>query len=71
VVVIGNSIIQGMDIGTEQILGEIGAMQGLFLEGVHCIREKRVGTSITRSSVRQGEKSKATLSEFAVILRKR
>jgi hypothetical protein len=71
VVVIGNSIIQGMDIRTEQILGEIGAMQGLFLEGVHCIREKRVGTSITRSSVRQGEKSKATLSEFAVILRKR
>ncbi len=71
VVVIGNSIIQGMDIRTEQILGEIAVMQGLILDGVHCIRDKRVGASITQSSVRQGKKSKAILSEFAVILRKR
>jgi len=71
VVVIGNSIIQGMNIETENILGEIGAMQGLILEGVHCIREKRVGASITQSSVRQGERNKAVLSESAVIVRKR
>ncbi|MBF8284630.1 MAG: hypothetical protein HW378_3545, partial [Anaerolineales bacterium] len=42
VVVLGNSIIQGMNIETENVLGEIGAVQGLILEGVHCIREKRV-----------------------------
>lgn len=71
VVVIGNSIIQGINIRTENILGEIGAMQGLVLEGVHCIREKRVGASITQSSVRQGERSSAVLSESAVIVRKR
>jgi hypothetical protein len=71
VVVIGNSIIQGIDIRTEQILGEIGAMQGLTLEGVYCIRDKRVGASITQSSVRHGVRSKATLSEFAVVVRKR
>ena len=71
VVVIGNSIIQGMNIETENILGEIGQMQGLMLQGVHCIREKRVGASITQSSVRRGKQSPATLSEFAVILRKR
>ena len=71
VVVIGNSIIQGINIETENILGEIGAIQGLILEGVHCIREKRVGASITQSSVRQGERNKATLSESAVIIRKR
>jgi hypothetical protein len=71
VIVIGNSIIQGINIRTETILGEIGAMQGLILEGVQCIREKRVGASITQSSVRQGERSDATLSESAVIVRKR
>lgn len=71
VVVIGNSIIQGINIKTEHILGEIGKMQGLILEGVYCIREKRVGASITRSSVRQGERNGATLSESAVIVRKR
>jgi len=71
VIVIGNSIIQGLDIRTEGILGEIGAMQGLILEGVYCIREKRVGASITQSSVRQGERNKAVLSESAVVVRKR
>lgn len=71
VVVIGNSIIQGMNIQTEQLLGEIGKLSGLELEGVHCIREKRVGASITRSSVRYGRENKATLSESAVVLRKR
>ncbi|MEK7377477.1 MAG: hypothetical protein AABZ71_01130, partial [Candidatus Binatota bacterium] len=71
VIVIGNSIIQGINIRTENILGEIGAMQGLILEGVHCVREKRVGASITQSSVRQGERTSAVLSESAVIVRKR
>jgi hypothetical protein len=69
VVVIGNSIIQGLDIRTECLLGEIAVMQGLLLEGVYCIRDKRVGASITQSSVRQGTRSKATLSEFAVVVR--
>jgi len=71
VVVIGNSIIQGIDIRTEHLLGEIGIMQGLTLEGVYCIRDKRVGASITQSSVRQGTRTQAVLSEFAVVVRKR
>jgi hypothetical protein len=71
VVVIGNSIIQGVDIRTERLLGEIGVMHGLTLEGVYCIRDKRVGASITQSSVRQGARTQATLSEFAVVMRKR
>ncbi len=70
VVVIGNSIIQGLDIRTEKILAEIGVMQGLTLEGLYCIREKRVGASITRSSVRYGERNNAVLSEWVVVLRK-
>jgi SAM-dependent methyltransferase len=68
-VVIGNSIIQGLDIRTERLLAEIAAIQGLALDGVYCIRNKRVGASITQSSVRQGARSKATLSEYAVIVR--
>ena len=68
-VVIGNSIIQGFDIRTERLLGEIALMQGLHLDGVYCIRDKRVGASITQSSVRQGARSKATLSEYAVVVR--
>ncbi len=71
VIVIGNSIIQGIDIRTEKILGEIGAAQGLLLEGIHRIREKRVGASITQSSVRQGDRNQAVLSEFAVVVKKR
>ncbi len=71
VIVIGNSIIQGIDIRTEKILAEIGEMEGLILDGVHCIREKRVGASITQSSVRYGELNRAVLSESAVIVRKR
>jgi len=71
VVVIGNSIIQGMNIEVENILGEIGVMQGLILEGVHRIREKRVGASFTQSSIRYGELNTAALSESAVIVRKR
>ncbi len=71
VVVIGNSIIQGINIPTEKILGEISEKHGLILEGVHCIREKRVGASITQSSVRQGERNGSTLSESVVVFRKR
>lgn len=71
VVVIGNSIIQGINIRTESLLGEIGELHDLVLEGVHCIREKRVGASITTSSIRYGGENKAVLSESAVVLRKR
>jgi hypothetical protein len=71
VVVIGNSIIQGMEIKTERVLGEMARAVGFELEGIHLLRDKRVGASITTSSVRRGETSKATLYESAVILRKR
>jgi len=71
VVVIGNSIIQGFEIKTETVLGEMATEAGLELEGVHLLRDKRVGASITTSSVRRGETSQANLYESAVIVRKR
>jgi hypothetical protein len=71
VIVIGNSIIQGLNVQTQSILSEIGEMQGLKTSGVHCVREKRVGASITQSSVRRGAHTSAQLAEFAVIVRKK
>jgi len=71
VIVIGNSIIQGSEIKTEMVLGEMAAQVGFKLNGVHLLRAKRVGASITTSSVRRGETSKASLYESAVIVSKR
>jgi len=71
VIVIGNSIIQGTEIKTETILAEMATETGFKLEGIHLLRDKRVGASITTSSVRRGETSKASLYESAVIVRKR
>jgi hypothetical protein len=71
VVVIGNSIIQGIPIATDQILGDLAGNHGLTPEKIIPLRTKRVGASITASSVRRGEKSTAKLYENAVILRKR
>ncbi len=71
VVVIGNSIIQGLNIATDRILADLAERNGLRLERIVQIREKRVGASITRSSVRRGQRSSGSLYESAVILRKR
>ncbi|MFQ6094487.1 MAG: hypothetical protein ACE5OR_17740, partial [bacterium] len=66
-----NSIIQGLEIKTEVILGEMAEQQGFVLEGIHLIRGKRVGSSITQSSVRRGKLNQAMLYESAVIVRKK
>lgn len=70
VIVIGNSIIQGMEIKVDKILGEVAVQQGFKLEGTPCLRDKRVGASITQSSVRRGLRTNATLYESAVIIQK-
>jgi DNA modification methylase len=71
VVVIGNSIIQGHEIKTDVVLAEIASQIGLELKGVQLIRTKRVGSSITQSTVRRGHPGRATLYDSAVILQKR
>ncbi|MBI2348112.1 MAG: site-specific DNA-methyltransferase [Deltaproteobacteria bacterium] len=71
VIVIGNSIIQGHEMKTDLILADIARQSGLALVAVQKIRTKRVGASITASTVRRGDISKATLYESAVILRKK
>jgi hypothetical protein len=70
VVVIGNSIIQGINIPTDRFLGDLAEYHGLRLKRIIPLREKRVGASITRSSVRHGKANRSALYEGAVILQK-
>jgi len=70
VFVVGNSIIQGINVRTDQFLGRIGEICGLEVETIHTLREKRVGNSIINSSVRNGKSCHSTLYEAAVVMRK-
>jgi SAM-dependent methyltransferase len=70
VIVIGNSIIQGHEIKVEEVLGRMAPRYGMALERIEMLRTKRIGASITKSSVRRGETSHASLYESAVILRR-
>jgi hypothetical protein len=70
VVVLGNSITQGVELKTDRYFGQIGEMCGLNLEAIHMLREKRVGNSVVNSTVRNGRETRATLYETAVVLRK-
>jgi hypothetical protein len=70
VIVVGNSIIQGHEIKVEEALGRMAARHRLRLDRIEKLRTKRVGASITKSTVRRGEQSDAHLYESAVILRR-
>ena len=68
-VVIGNSILQGVPIATDRFLGEIGEEAGLELADIHVPRDTRVGNSIVDSSVRAGISKGHRLYESVVELR--
>lgn len=70
VVVVGNSILQGVEIPIDNILADLASRHNLVTENIHIVRQKRVGASIVASSVRQGAKSTARLYESAVVLRR-
>lgn len=74
VIVIGNSIIQGMEFAVDQLLAQMAERQNLTVEEIRIVRKKRVGNSIIDSSVRNGERSghrgKTQLYDAAVILRR-
>lgn len=67
VIIVGNSILQGVNIPVQDLIGDIAKMRGFAVEGIYPLRAKRVGDSITASSVRRGT-SKATLNESAVVV---
>ncbi len=70
VFVLGNSVMQGIELPIDRYFGAIGEMCGLVLEDIHLLRSKRVGNSVINSSIRNGQPTKATLYETAVVLRK-
>jgi DNA modification methylase len=72
VIVLGNSIIQGVEVKTDYFFGKIGELCGLALEDIIMLRKKRTGNSIIRSSVRVDEAApKMVLYESAVVLKKK
>ena len=69
-VVVGNSILQGVPIPTDRFLASIAASRGFEVSGIHVPRENRVGSSIVESSVRAGKANGSTLYESVVELRR-
>lgn len=71
IIVLGNSIIQGIEVKTDYFFGKIGELAGLKFEDNHLLRNKRTGNSIIQSSVRVEEAmAKVVLYESGVVLRK-
>lgn len=71
IIVLGNSVIQGVEVQTDQYFGEIAELCGLKFADTHLLRNKRTGSSIIRSSVRVDRAStKTVLYESAIVLRK-
>lgn len=70
VIVVGNSLIQGVDVRVDRYMADIAALCGFTEEGVHVIRDKRIGSSIVGSTVRKdsGER-KTALYESAVVVK--
>ena len=69
-VVIGNSILQGVPIPTDRFLATIAETRGFQVRDIHVPRETRVGSSIVDSSVRAGKASGSALYESVVELRR-
>jgi hypothetical protein len=71
VIVLGNSIIQGVEVKTDYFFGKIAEVCGLIFEETIVLREKRTGTSIIQSSVRVDKAAiKTVLYESAIVLRR-
>jgi hypothetical protein len=71
VIVVGNSIIQGIEFKVDEIVSELGEMAGLVTEQIAIVRTKRVGNSIIGSTVRNdgGLVNRFQLYDAAVVLR--
>ena len=74
VIVVGNSIIQGMEFPVDRLIADMAGRHGLKAIDIHIVRTKRVGNSIIDSSVRNGDqnghKGKTQLYDAAVVLKR-
>ena len=69
-VVIGNSILQGVPIPTDRFLAKIARSHSFEVAGIHVPRNARVGNSILNSSVRSGKTNGSVLYEAIVELKR-
>lgn len=69
-VVIGNSILQGVPIPTDEFLAAIAESHGFEVIAIHVPRDTRIGNSILNSSVRAGKTDGCALYESVVELRR-
>lgn len=73
IVVVGNSIIQGVEFKVDGLLAQMAEQRGLYVDEIRVVRTKRVGNSIVGSSVRNGGNAeghhKTQLYDAAVVLR--
>ena len=69
-IVIGNSILQGIQVPTDRFLAEIAERCGMRTVGIRTPRDARVGNSIVNSSVRVGKANGGRLYESVVELRR-
>ena len=73
IIVVGNSIIQGVEFKVDHVLAQMAERRGIFVDEVRIVRTKRVGNSIIDSSVRNGRedghRQHTQLYDAAVILR--
>jgi hypothetical protein len=70
VIVVGNSLLQGIELKIEEHFGVIGEMHGLVCEDIHVVREKRVGSSIVNTGAREDSGKRVRLYDAATVLRK-
>lgn len=70
VIVVGNSLLQGIELKIEEHFGAIGEMHGLSCEDIHIVREKRVGSSIVNTGAREDAGKPVQLYDAATVLRK-
>lgn len=70
-IVLGNSVIQGLEVKTDQFFGQIAELCGLTFQETLLLRKKRTGSSIIQSSVRVDKAAaRVVLYESAIVLRK-
>jgi DNA modification methylase len=70
VIVVGNSVIQGVEIKVDEFFSQIAVLHDLEIEGIYIIREKRIGSSIVNTGVRQRSHKKPELYDAAVVLKR-
>jgi hypothetical protein len=70
VIVVGNSLLQGVELKIEEHFAAIGEMHGLRCEDIHIVREKRVGSSIVNTGARENSGKPVRLYDAATVLRK-